>query len=165
MIGNVLLHLIAHSLPVGLLFVIWKCNSRRWARLAKAYRAAEETHCFAKRTMQTVMLVGGDVGRNSYKGIVTVSVGREGILLELMLPFSTFHPPLLIPYSACDIEPRQRFLMGDTFQYTLRDVSDVKIIVHDDLQDWIESQAASLASVSARTRIESDAFDGMATTV
>ncbi|WP_442510462.1 hypothetical protein SH528x_002085 [Novipirellula sp. SH528] len=120
--------------------------------------------------MQTVILVGGDVGWNSYKGIATVGVTKEGILLQLIAPFSLFHPPLLIPYGATDVEPRKWYLIGKTVQYNLREVSDVKMIVHDDLQDWIESQSASLAIASltiaqAATRIDDDVLEGVPTTV
>jgi hypothetical protein len=94
--------------------------------------------------MQTVILAGGDIGWNSYSGIVSVCVTRQGILLKVMLPFSLFHPPLLIPFGDCQIAPRRWYLLGKTVQYTLRDVSDVQMIIHDDLQLWIENQAARL---------------------
>jgi len=164
MIGNLLFYLVSYSLPVALMGVMWKFNARRWTRLARAYRAPDETHCVAERTMQTVILVTGDIGWNSYKGITTVSLTREGILLKLMLPFSLFHPPLLLTYGDCDIEPKRWYLIGKTFQYTLRGVSDVKMIIHDDLQDWIESQVASLASSPAYTRISNDEFAGIQAT-
>ncbi|TWT80413.1 hypothetical protein CA13_18290 [Planctomycetes bacterium CA13] len=165
MIGTFLIYLVSYSLPVGLMCVMWKLNARRWTRLARAYRVVEGTDCVAKRTMQTVILVAGDVGWNSYKGIVTVGVTREGILLKLMPPFSLFHPPILIPYGDSHIEPKRWYLIGKTLQYTLREVSDVKMIVHDDLQDWIESQVASLAIAQADTRIDDDVFAGMPTIV
>lgn len=150
MIGNLIFQLFSYGVPIAFVSLIWKCNARRWTRLARAYRAVDSvvndaTDGAAKRTMQTVILIAGDIGWNSYKGIATVSVTREGILLKLMKPFSVFHPPLLIPFGDCHIEPRRWYLIGKTVQYTLRGVSDVKMIIHEDLQDWIESQAAGLA--------------------
>ncbi len=103
--------------------------------------------------MQTVILVGGDIGWNSYKGIVKVGVTSEGILLQLMPPFAIFHPLLLIPFRDCHIEPKRWYLYGKTVQYTLDAVSDVQLIIHDDLQAWIESQAATLALAKTGTRI------------
>lgn len=154
MIGNLPSLLVTSSLPVGLMCVMWKYNARRWTRLARAYPAVDSvdgdaTDGVSKRTMQTVILVAGNIGWNSYKGIATVSVTREGIMLKLMPPFSLFHPPLLIPYGDCHIEPKRWYLIGKTVQYTLREVSDVKMIIHEDLQEWIESQAASLAIAQA----------------
>ncbi len=146
MIGSLLLALVRYSLLVGLMCGLWKFNSRRWTRLARAYRVVDIGDRVATRTMQTVILVAGDIGWNSYKGIVTIGVTREGLLLRLMPPFSLFHSPLLIPYRDCHVEPRRWYLIGKTVQYSLRSVSDVKIIIHDDLQAWIETQAASLAT-------------------
>lgn len=145
MIGDLVFYLISSSLPIALIGVMMKLNARRWTRLAQAYSAVDATDCVAKRTMQTVILVGGDVGWNSYNGIVTVGITREGILLQVMRPFSLFHPPLLIPYRDCQVEPRRWYLIGDTVQYTLLGVTDMQMIIHDDLQAWIESQAAGLA--------------------
>ena len=169
MIGNLFYFLVTSSLPVGLMCVMWKCNARRWTRLAQAYRAVDSvvgdaTDGAAKRTMQTVILVAGDIGWNSYKGIATVSVTREGILLRLMHPFSLFHPPLLIPFGDCHIEPKRWYLIGKTVQYTLRGISDVKMIIHDDLQEWIESQAAGLAIAQADTPISDNEFAGIQAT-
>ncbi|TWT50906.1 hypothetical protein Pla22_36490 [Rubripirellula amarantea] len=145
MMGNLVLQLFSYSLPIGILCVMWKLNARRWTRLARAYRTRDESNCFAKRTMQTVILVAGDIGWNSYKGIATVSVTQEGIRLQLTPPFSLFHPPLLFPYQDCHVEPKRWYLIGKTCQYTLRGVSDVRMIVHNDLQDWIELQVASIS--------------------
>ncbi|WP_146535216.1 hypothetical protein [Rubripirellula reticaptiva] len=141
--------------------MMWKLNARRWTRLARQYHAVDATGSVAERTMQTVILVAGDIGWNSYKGIATVGVTREGISLQLMSPFSIFHPPLLIPYGDCHIEPTRWYLIGKTVQYTLRGVGDVKMIIHDDLQVWIESQAAKLAHAQADTRISNDEFAGV----
>lgn len=150
MIEKLYLYVVGYGVFFGLMYGIWKANARRWTRLARKYGCidgslSEESQCFAKRTMQTVILVGGDVGWNSYKGIVTVGVTPEGILLQLMPPFSTFHRPLLIPFRDSRVEPKQWYLFGKSFQYSVAQVSDVQIIVHDELQHWIESQAASLA--------------------
>ncbi|MFK7818863.1 MAG: hypothetical protein AB8G99_09095 [Planctomycetaceae bacterium] len=94
--------------------------------------------------MQTVILVGGDIGWNSYKGITTVGVTREGISLRLMAPFSIFHPPLLVPFRDIRIEPKRWYLLGKTFQLTLTGVTDVQLILHDELVDWIGLRTADL---------------------
>ena len=153
MIENLFLHAVGYGVVTVVMCVIWKCNARRWTRLARVYRASdvlpsEILECSAKRSMQTVFLVGGDIGWNSYKGIVTVGVTKKGIVLRLMPPFSLFHPPLLIPFRDSHIEPRRWYLVGKTSQFTLGKVTDVQLIVHDELLTWIESQAASLAIAS-----------------
>ncbi|WP_146462479.1 hypothetical protein [Rubripirellula tenax] len=146
----------SYSIPIGLMCLMWKINARRWTRLARAYSVVDGTDCVAERTLQTVILVAGDIGWNSYKGIATVGVTREGISLQLMAPFSLFHPPLLFPYRDSHVEPRRWFLIGKSFEYTLSGVSDVRMIVDGDLQNWIESQVASLATAPAGTQI----YDG-----
>ena len=153
MLEKLMLSVVGYGFLFTLLYGICKCNARRWTRLAHAYRAPDLMHadapiCYATRTMQTVILVGGRVGSNSYKGIVTVGVTTEGILLRLMAPFSIFHPPLLIPFRDCHVEPKRWYLIGKTSQFTLNQVSDVQIIVHDELLQWIQLQAAQLAAAS-----------------
>lgn len=156
MIVTLFFNLVSYSLPVAMVGGMWKLNSRRWNRLARAYQTLNETVGIAERKSQTVHLVGGDIGWNSYKGIVTIGVTRDGILLKLMKPLSIFHPPLLIPYGECHIEPRQGLLIGKTVEYTLHHVRNVKLIIGDDLQNWIEFQAATLVAESQRIE-DSDA--------
>ncbi|WP_442482197.1 hypothetical protein [Aeoliella sp. SH292] len=163
MIGNLLFFLVSSSLPIALVGVMMKLNARRWTRLAQAYPAADAAECFGTRTMQTVILVGGDSGWNSYKGIVTVGVTPAGILLRVMRPFSIFHPPLLIPFRDCQCEPRRWYLIKSV-QYTLRRVRNVQLIVYADLQEWIVSQAGGLASAQADARTANERFAGMRTT-
>ncbi|TWU25212.1 hypothetical protein Pla52o_15100 [Novipirellula galeiformis] len=153
MIEKLYLNAVGCGVLITLLYVLWKTNARRWSRLARAYRAHDKLQCTASeccptRSMQTVILVGGDIGWNSYKGIATVGVTAEGILLRLMPPFHVFHPPLLIPFRDSHIEPKRWYLIGKTAQFTLSQVSDVQIIVHDELLQWIESQATQLAVTS-----------------
>jgi len=148
MIEKLMLSLVGYGTFVGLMYGVWKANARRWNRLAAAYRAPAGIQCAAERTMQTVILVGGQVGWNSYKGIATVGVTEEGILLRLMLPFTLFHPPLLIPYGDSQIEPRKWYLIGKTSQLTLRKVGNVQVIIHDELLHWIESQVTGLANLA-----------------
>lgn len=148
MIEALLLRLIGYGVFAGLIIGVWKANSRRWNRLAAEYRAVETPRSHPARTMQTVILVGRDLGWNSYRGLVTVNVTPAGIALRLMPPFSACHPPLLIPFADVHVEPKRWYLVGKTFQYRLSRVGDVQIIVHDDLHAWIESQAAELAVMS-----------------
>ena len=148
MIETIWTHVFGYGVFIGLMYGIWKCNARRWTRLAHIYGAADTSgfdtsDCDSKR-MQTVILTGGDVGWNSYKGIVNVVLTRDGILFQLMLPFSIFHPPLLIPFRDIQVSPKRWYLFGKSFQLTLAGVSDVRIIVHADLIAWIEQQASKL---------------------
>lgn len=154
MIEKLMLQAVGYGVLVTLLYGVWKCNARRWTRLARAYSASDglqtdTSECYATRTMQTVILVGGHMGFNSYKGIVTVGVTSHGILFRLMAPFAMFHPPLLIPFRDCQIEPKQWYLIGKTSQFTLKQVSDVQMIVHDELLQWIGAQASQLATASS----------------
>lgn len=148
MIEKLMLQLFGYSVFASLMCGIWKANARRWNRLAAEYRAPAGIKCAAESTMQTVILVGGRVGWNSYKGIVKAGVTEEGILLRLMYPFSCFHPPLLIPYGDNQIEPRKWYVVGKTSQLTLRKVGNVQVIIHDELLLWIESQVTVLANLA-----------------
>ena len=160
MIGSLIFYLVSLSLPFGLVLAMSKRCSARWNRLARAYPVVDGTECVAKRTMQTVILDAGSLQWNSYKGIVTVGVTSKGILLKVMPPFSMFHPPILIPYRECQVEARRWYLIGKTVQYTLRQAGDLKIIIHNDTQEWIELQIASLAIAQAETRTSEEEFAG-----
>ena len=146
MIEKLMLSLVGYGTFVGLMCGVWKANARRWNRLAAAYRAPQGIQCESERSMQTVILVGGQVGWNSYKGIVTVGVTEDGILLRVVRPFSVFHPPLLIPYNAMQIKARKWYLLGKTSELTLRRVENVQVILHDETLEWVASQATNLAN-------------------
>ncbi len=158
MIGTLWTHFVGYGVFVGLMYGIWKCNSRRWSRLARVYGAADTSgfdtsDCDSNR-MQTVILTGGDVGWNSYKGIVTVVLMRDGILFQLMSPFSICHPPILVPFRDIQVSPKRWYLFGKSFQLTLTGVKNVQIIVHDELIAWIEQQTSKLAiEIAAEERI------------
>ncbi len=145
MIEQWFLPMLGSCIPVALALGMWKANSRRWRRLAREYRVTGDLPSQAESRMQTLILVGGDIGWNSYKGITTVAVTPEGILLKLMPPFSAFHPPLLIPYSDLTLEPKRWYVIGETYQGTLSRVSDVQFYIDDKLVDWIKSEATSFA--------------------
>ncbi|MFY9254270.1 MAG: hypothetical protein WAO83_12490 [Fuerstiella sp.] len=76
---------------------------------------------------------------------------RDGILFQLRLPFSIFHPPLLIPFCDIQVSPKRWYLFGKSFQLTLTGVNDVRIIIHADLIAWIEQQASW--SLNSRQKI------------
>lgn len=107
MIGTLLSQLVGVGFVLALIAGMYKANARRWGRLARAYRVTGHLPSHAETGMQTIILLGGDLGWNSYRGITTVGVAPEGLLLKLMPPFSIFHPPLLIPYSDLSIEPKR----------------------------------------------------------
>ncbi|MCR9197649.1 MAG: hypothetical protein NXI04_03300 [Planctomycetaceae bacterium] len=147
MMGEVFRMLFGFSVFVGLMYGIWKANARRWTRLARVYKAAnpgESMDAVSKR-MQTVILTGGHLGYNSYKGIATVSVTGEGLLFRMMPLFSIFHPPLLIPFRDISIAPKKWYVIGKTFQFTFAGVHNVQMIVHSELVEWIEAQTRELA--------------------
>ncbi len=139
--------LFGFSIFAGLMYGIWKANARRWTRLARAYEAATAggiADADSKR-MQTIILTGGNVGWNSYKGIATVAVTSEGLLFRIMPLFSIFHPPLLVPFRDISVAPKKWYLVGKTFQLTFAGVEDVQMIVHSELIEWIEQQTRELA--------------------
>jgi len=139
-------NLLGTGIVIGLMAGIWKTNARRWQRLACAYEAHPESEPATANSqrMQTVILTGGAVGWNSYKGIITVSVTSDGILFQLMGPFSFFHPPLLISYRDVHVEPKQWYLFGESFQMTFASVKDVQMIIHSELFEWIEQESHRL---------------------
>ncbi|QDV63462.1 hypothetical protein [Crateriforma conspicua] len=149
MMEKIIMHLFGYGVFVALMVTMSKAHARRWNRLAAKYRANQRptnatTPVFSKRTMQTVFLTGRDIGWNSYKGIVTVSVGDEGIMLSLMPPFSLFHPPLQLLYRDIRMEPTRWGLISNCWRYTVTGVHDVQIVMYDELHEWIQNQAAAL---------------------
>lgn len=135
------------SIFAGLMYGILKAHARRWTRLARVYKAVSPgdfTNAATKR-MQTIILTGGQLAYNSYKGIATVSVTAEGLLFRMMPLFSIFHPPLLVPFRDISVAPKKWYLIGKTFQLTFASVHNVQMIVHSELMEWIEDQARELA--------------------
>lgn len=161
MIETLWTHFFGYGVFIGLMYGIWKCNARRWTRLSRVYGAADtagfaSADCNGQR-MQTVILTGGNVGWNSYKGIVTVLVTRDGILFQLMPPFSICHPPFLVPFRDIKVSPKRWYLFGKSFQLTFTGVSNVQIIVHEELIAWIERQTSKLViEIEAEDRVGED---------
>ena len=123
-----------------------KAHARRWNRVASAYPDTRPTPHGPRSTMQTVVMTSGPLVWNSYAGITTVDVTREGIGLRLMLPFSAFHRPIRIPFRAMHVEPARWRWMGKSHQITVEGVDDVRVLVPDRLMEWISQQAAGLAA-------------------
>lgn len=149
MIEKLILNTIGMSVFVSLMCFTWKATARRWTRLARVYRAPRniliaESSPSQQQTMQSLILVGGNIAWNSYKGIVKVSVKDEGIELRLFPPFSIFHPPLFIPFRDIQIQPKKWYLVGKTFQMSLTSVKDVQLILHSELVEWVDSKHPGL---------------------
>lgn len=147
MISSMFANLFGTGILLLLMSGIWKANARRWNRLAAVYDEQLATACATGSTkhMQTVILTGGHMGYNSYKGIVTVEVTGEGILFRIMTPFSMFHSPLLVPFGDIQVAPNRWYLLGKTFQLTFAGVNDVQMIVHSETIEWIEQETHKLA--------------------
>lgn len=120
--------------------MVWRTNARRWNRLARCYRADESVTPDVELKMQTIILFGGWLGFNSYKGTVTVGLSSEGIHLRLLGPFQIYHPPLLIPYEDIDVSPTTWYLNASSYKYTCAQVAGVEIIIDDDLKGWIDAR-------------------------
>ncbi|MEM8944583.1 MAG: hypothetical protein AAGD11_05305 [Planctomycetota bacterium] len=143
---TLLLNLVGVSVFVGSLAMVWTANARRWNRLALPYCDDRPPIDSTLRQMQSLVLVGGGIAFNSYKGIVTVGISSDGISLRLFAPFSVFHPPLLIPYQDIQVEPTSWYLNCSSFRYSFAAVDDVEMIVDDTLKDWIDREVGRLAS-------------------
>lgn len=142
--SKLLLFLIGQVVFVGVLRLVWKSNATRWNRLARAYAADAPLACKARRHLQSVILVGGGIAFNSYRGIVRVGATNEGMTLSLLPPWSFFHPPLLIPYGDIRIQPTSWYLNTKSFKCSFADASDVEVLVDEELMEWVEAQAARL---------------------
>lgn len=146
MISTIFANVFGTGIAVGLFFAVWKANARRWGRLARAYEASNCSELVNDaRRMQTVILTGGDIGWNSYKGITTVAVSSDGLVFRIMIPFSMFHPTLLVPFREISVAPAKWYLIGKSFRLTFAGVENVQMIIDDKLMEWIEQQSRELA--------------------
>lgn len=167
MIQQIVMPLLGGAIVVALLGGIWKCNARRWNRLAAVYRAdcSEQNSLDPESeqlSYQTLILTGGAVGWNSYKGITTVGVSRDGIMLRPHTLFSIFHPPLLIPFGDLSIKAKRWRLFGQTYECTLSGVHNVRIIIDEGLLNWIESRTTQLVETSTAQHERDSSSDDVA---
>jgi hypothetical protein len=84
-----------------------------WSRLARHYQA--QTPPQGKRYDG----LHGLVGMSSYKGVLNVVVGAEGLYLATMPFFRPAHPPLLIPWAALQSGEEWPFLWAQATRYTV----------------------------------------------
>ena len=148
MIAKLFSMIVGYGVFFGLMYGILKVKAGYWNRLAEKYAVdpSDRPLSFAKRNMQTVFVAETRLKSQSYLGITTVSVTRDGIFLSLIPPFSIFHRPLLIPFGDCRVEPSRWYLFGNaSYQFTLSQVKGVQIIINDDLQEWIVDQLKQLS--------------------
>lgn len=145
--ASVLLFIVGQCVFVGAISLVWRANARRWNRLARAYRTEHLSAGETQLRMQTLILVGGNIAFNSYKGTVTIGLTHAGITLRLLGPFAIYHPPLCIPYSDIDVRPTSWYLNSASFKYSFAQVDDVEIIIDEELKSWIETNVAHLSAV------------------
>jgi len=84
-----------------------------WAKLAKNYprRKFAEGRKFSLQSLA--------IGLTNYGNVVTVHSSREGLDLEVMLPFRFGHSPIFIPWSEM-AAPREKSLLW--YKYVLLEI-------------------------------------------
>jgi len=75
----------------------------------------------------------------------------QGIVLELMLPFSIGYPALLLPFGDVEVTPRKWYLNCESVQYVMAKEPSVQIVFDEALQNWIEVRVAALSGSTAQS--------------
>ncbi|MEO1614761.1 MAG: hypothetical protein AAFV88_02865 [Planctomycetota bacterium] len=157
MIAQFFALIFGHAIAIGFFSMIWRRNSYRWRLLARQYAvdnrddAPPITNVERRRLQNAILLGGGLPGWNSYLGITTVGVVPQGIVLELMLPFSIGYPALLLPFGDVEVTPRKWYLNCESVQYVMAKEPSVQIVFDEALQNWIEVRVAALSGSTAQS--------------
>lgn len=101
--------------PLWFGFILWLLSRLGgWARLAATY--PPHTLPYGRK-----MWVAARVGWVNYNGCLRVWVGPEGMFLSLIWPFSIFHKPLFIPWSAIRNRQDHKMLWVRTTRFDIGD--------------------------------------------
>ncbi len=78
-----------------------------------------------------------------YNGGIVVTLGDEGIYLELAAPFRCGHPSILFPWAVASPSREWRFLGGTRLAVPLRvDNRTIELILSLAARDYVDSRAA-----------------------
>lgn len=128
--------------------MLWS-NSRRWRYLSRHYSSGVGAPTRSK-SMQSVVLLGLG-GFNSKKGIVTVGVHKDGVSLRVLPLFSLFHEPLFVPYTDIKGWATTWYLDAPSTEIELRRAPEVKLILPEELAEWIKGFSGSKMALSQKS--------------
>lgn len=129
--------------------MLWR-TACRWRYLAKNYAGATGPSLEDKGLQSAVLLGLG--GYNALHGIVRTSVHETGVSFRVMTPFSLFHAPLFVPFEDIRGWSTTWYLDARSIELQFRKAPDVKMVVSEELAEWIASFAGRrmvLSEISA----------------
>ncbi len=102
-------------IPLWFGFIVWLLSRLGgWSRLAETF--PPHSLPYGRK-----MWVAARVGWVNYNGCLRVWVAPEGLFLSLMWPFSIFHKPLFIPWSAIRNREDRKMLWVRTTRFDIGD--------------------------------------------
>lgn len=135
----------------GILWVVTWRDGMKWRKIAAAYPLTGEEPA-ERRWLQTVCLSDGGLAFNSYRGVVTVGLAPDGVMLRMLVSPPGVYPPIFVPFSDMDFTERRWFLRNDAMWISMRQVPGVSIVVFDKLRDRIREGAAGQIGPAKRAR-------------
>ena len=109
MISQIFSGLFGSAFAVGIFLFVMKRNAMRWTALAEEFGPPREEPV-AKRRFQDVIVHAPSGIFNSYKGITTIGVHRDGIAFSLWGPFALYHAPFFVPFDRMKIARRDWYV-------------------------------------------------------
>ncbi|MEQ8825379.1 MAG: hypothetical protein RIC14_13500 [Filomicrobium sp.] len=109
--------------------------------------------------MQSVVLYG-QVGYNSLKGILSIGVHNDGVSFRVMAPFALFHEPLFIPYREIRGWNTSWYLDSRSVELEFASAPDIKMIMPVEQVEWIKSYSNQRMAVSSNTHPAGEGASG-----
>jgi len=81
----------------------------------------------------------------SFGAVLSIGAGKEGLYLALILPFSLFNKPLLIPWSEIETEPLDRWWFRG-YRLTFRSCPGVRLDLRSGTFDAVKSHLETLSA-------------------
>ena len=131
----------------AILAYIYHRDAHRWQRLARAYGSGWGPPA-ASRRVAALILHGEGTAFNSHRGIVTIGVVGDGLVLKVIPPLSAFMEPLFIPFGDLTKGERPWFVNATSIELRTAAVPDIGIILAEDDVAWIEAASARKISGS-----------------
>jgi hypothetical protein len=135
-----------------------RAHAYRWRCLAEHYAGATDKP-IAQRHLQSAVFLGAG-GYNSEKGIITVGAHKDGVSFRVIAPFSLFRAPLFIPYADIRGWGTTWYLDARSTELEFRRAPAVKMVVAEDLAEWIAGFAGQKMSLSDKSPPQGNAGRG-----
>ena len=108
-------------------FIYWR-HGWRWRRIQQAFPEAGEPP-IRKWHLQSVYCHADGLIFNSYRGMVTIGVGEDGLTFSVIPPFSLIQSAFFVPYRDLMAYQQDWLLMGRCCQLEFRGVPDMKMVI------------------------------------